>query len=156
MADETSRPQRATFQAAPRKQGAHPAVVIVTIVALVGAIGFFVWRVIDAQGGPVEKVTAPPTKDNSAEYNKIKKETTAAIKLKREAFALKESEDAAAFKAKCEEAKTALGAVLDRLDAMLEPVRDENGELPPEYSGYSQDYARVQTALHDVIKIAPF
>ncbi|MCA8959405.1 MAG: hypothetical protein KDC38_02780 [Planctomycetes bacterium] len=145
-----------SFQAS-KKKGASPVVVIVTLVALLGAITFFVVKVIlshQAAKQNQEPVVVETTSDK--EFAAIKSDISKAMVLKREAFALKDGDDSKAFNDKVDEAKAALRGVLDKLDAMLDPVRDENGELPPDYRGYSQEYDRVTTALHDLIKSGGF
>ncbi len=147
---------RREFQPSQRNKGANPAVVIGTLVALAGAIIFFVVRLMLANQAPAQPDSPPDEISTDTQYSAIKRQITKAMQVKHEADRLKQSEDTAAFKKKCEEAKTALRDVLDALDEMLDPVRDENGELPSAFSAYSQDYQRVNTALHDVVKSSPF
>ena len=48
-----------------------------------------------------------------------------------------------------------LGATQQKLREILAEVRNEDGTLPPEYSGYNSDFTRIQTIIGDLAKVAP-
>jgi len=147
--------QRPSF--APAKKTAPPYLMISLLGVLLLVAIIFTVKVIDSQapvddgGGEVDVV------DNDSEYTAIKRAKNKAHGLYRDAMNLKVSEDFDKFTAKAKEAKQALGDILERMDDMLDEVRDqETGRLPPEYSGYTPIYSDCQTWLSDLNKVTGF
>lgn len=48
-----------------------------------------------------------------------------------------------------------LGAAVEQMNAVLDPKRDEAGNLPPEFEGYEEDLSRIATYLVDLEKLSP-
>jgi hypothetical protein len=90
------------------------------------------------------------------EYTGIKKEMEEAKKLYVEAIGMRTGDDHEAFKTKISEAKEYIAILQERLDVMLDPVRDENGQLPSDYGAYERDYTLLNTWYLDLYKVGGF
>ncbi len=135
------------------KKGAHPAVVIVTLVLLVGTVAMFAWSFVNRPTEPaivVEKTT------NDKEYRAIQRDIAKSRSMSREVVQLRSDEDSREFARKWQRAMDFSSATQQKLREMLADVRNEDGTLPPEYSGYNSDFTTIQTVIGDLAKVAPF
>ena len=137
---------------APRKKGANPIVVIVTLVLLVGTGVFFVYSLLNR---PTEATTVVIETDTNEEYNAIKRRILKCKTMVREVVRLRSDEDTQRFSKKWLAANDYTGATFDQLRAMLQDVRKPDGTLPQEFSGYNRDFGQLQTLINDLIHVAP-
>ncbi|MFQ5654377.1 MAG: hypothetical protein ACE5GW_06570 [Planctomycetota bacterium] len=125
------------------------ALVLLSFVAFIYALA--------SRGRPTrapERVEAQESTE--PEYDEIRQKVEEAGRRYGATMAMRTSDDHAAFTAKAEETIDYIHGVQDRLDAMLEPIRSADGQLPREYSGYERDYQRLNQWLHDIIKSKGF
>ena len=134
------------------KKGAHPAVVIVTLVLLVGTVSMFAYSYINRPTQP--KVVIEET-TNDKEYRAIQKDIAKSRSLSREVVQMRSDDDSRAFARKWQQAMDFSSATQQKLREMLAEVRNEDGTLPPEYSGYNTDFTTMQTIIGDLAKVAP-
>lgn len=140
----------------PRTVKMNPIVAIALFVTPVVLAGILVVLYINkpkpAERGPAEPVVS----GKPDEYTLIKREIPRLMKLKNEAMALKDSDDAEAFKKKSDLALQEINKVIQRLDGHLDPVRDQDGQLPDAYAGYEDVHSQLRTMSHDLIKSSGF
>ena len=136
----------------PRKKGANPIVVIVTLVLLVGSGVFFVFSLVNR---PTEPKTVVIETNTNEEYNAIKRRILKCKTMVREVVRLRSDEDTQRFSRKWLAANDYTGATFDQLRAMLQEVRKPDGTLPQEFSGYNSDFGQLQTLTNDLIHVAP-
>ncbi|MDE0961064.1 MAG: hypothetical protein OSB09_09810 [Planctomycetota bacterium] len=149
--DQSGSDSRVPYKPPPRK-GASPIVVIVTLALLMGTGVFFVYSMVNR---PTEPKTVVVESDTNEEYNAIKRRILKCKGMVREVVKLRSDEDTQSFSRKWLAANEYTGATLDLLRAMLQDVRDPDGSLPLEFSGYNTDFGQIQTLINDLIHVAP-
>ncbi|MGE4619744.1 MAG: hypothetical protein AAEJ04_08065 [Planctomycetota bacterium] len=142
---------RPSFQP-PAKKGAGPVTVIITLVLFIGSAIFFAYALVN-RGGEKQVVIKETTTDS--EYKEIQRRIQKSSSLAREVVQLRNDPDTDRFVRKWTAANKYAGDTFDQLRAMLADVRLPNGTLPPSYSGYNKDFARLQIIVGDLIKVAP-
>jgi len=150
-ADRSARDGRPSFRP-PAKKGAHPAVVIGTLVLFLISGVFFVYSLVNRSD---EVDTVVIEIDTNTEYNAIKRRIIQSKTLVREVVQLRSDDDTERFSRKWTVANEYAGTTLDMLRAMLKDVRKPDGTLPVEYSGYNTDFTQLQTIINDLIHVAP-
>ena len=150
-ADRSARDGRPSFRT-PAKKGAHPAVVIGTLVLFLISGVFFVYSLVNRSD---EVDTVVIEIDTNTEYNAIKRRIIQSRTLVREVVQLRSDDDTERFSRKWTVANEYAGTTLDMLRAMLKDVRKPDGTLPVEYSGYNTDFTQLQTLINDLIHVAP-
>ncbi|MEE2856766.1 MAG: hypothetical protein VX949_05160 [Planctomycetota bacterium] len=150
-ADRSSQDGRPAFRP-PAKKGAHPGVVIGTLVLFLVSGVFFVYSLVNRSD---EVNTVVIETDTNTEYNIIKRRIIQSKTLVREVVQLRSDDDTERFSRKWTEANEYAGTTLDMLRAMTAPVRNPEGALPDEYSGYNIDFTQLQTLINDLIHVAP-
>ncbi len=143
--------ERQPYRPQPKK-GAHPAVVVVTLVLLVGTVSMFAFSYINR---PTEPVKVIEESTNDKEYRAIQKDIQRSNSLAREVVQNRNDWAAKEFSRKWQKAMDFSSATQQKLREMLAEVRNEDGTLPPEYSGYNSDFTRIQTIIGDLAKVAP-
>lgn len=150
-ADRSSQDGRPAFRP-PAKKGAHPGVVIGTLVLFLVSGVFFVYSLVNRSD---EVNTVVIETDTNTEYNAIKRRIIQSKTLVREVVQLRSDDDNERFSRKWTVANEYAGTTLDMLRAMLKDVRKPDGTLPVEYSGYNTDFTQLQTIINDLIHVAP-
>lgn len=140
----------------PRTVKMNPVVTIALFVTPVVLAGVLVVLYLNKPKPADIIVDRPPEPEPDDEYTKIRKEIPRVERLKQAALALKESDDQAAFKKKTEEALAEITKLIGRLDLILDPVRDEDGQLPDDYAGYEMVHKQLRTMSHDILKSSSF
>ena len=132
--------------------GAPPALMIgllAVIVVLIVVVG--VGLAQKKGGGNVETVVEET--DNNKELNALLKKISEAERMMADAMKLRTEDDKKdEFQAKLQETLDYVLQVKDEWDAMLEPLRREDGSLPPEYEGYYSDAQRLGYIRQDLVK----
>ncbi len=135
-----------------QKKGAHPAVVVVTLVLLIGTVSMFAYSFINRPTQP-NVVIEETTTDK--EYRAIQKDIGKSRTLAMEVVRMRTDGDSKVFAQKWQIAMDFSSQTQQKLRMMLAEVRNENGILPPEYSGYNSDFTTMQTIIGDLAKVAP-
>ena len=156
-----SRPPRAEngdeeIYLAPRRRTAklNPVVAIalfaspVVLAIVIGALYFSKESRTQAEI-PVE------TDDNVA-YDKLKAQIPAAKKLYLAAMVLKDGDDQDAFGDKVNVAMEFILDLIEEYERILEPIRDEDGQVPDEYNEYMVGLSKLQMMNQDLYRCKGF
>ncbi len=151
-ADQDSNQDPRTPYRPAQKKGASPiATIAVLLVFLISGI-VFVKVLVNRSDEPEVIITES---DSSNEYNEIKRRIVKSGSMVRAVVKGRNNDDPKRFASNWSDANDYTGETLDKLRAMLEEVRNPDGTLPVEYSGYNTDFGRLQILLGDLIKVAP-
>ena len=147
--DERPRKKKNTVQM-------HPVVgILVLFVLPLVFVAIFAWAWMSGDKARTEVNTKPAVVDDNAQFKEIKTEKMKKAEgLYRIARKNKMNPDYPPEQLAIEQqtAMDYIAMVKLELDALLDPARNEEGDLPPEYSGYQEQLKQLNTWRYDILK----
>lgn len=141
---------------APPKKGAPPALMIGMLGLIVVMSGVFIYGLATKK----ERQNVEPKQvesDNRSEWDGIRRKINEAEKRYLATTKLRTEDDKfEEFNAQAAETMDYIASVLDEVEVMLEPVRDEDDNLPEEYVGYLAETKPLNIWLEDLTKSIGF
>ncbi len=134
------------------KKGAHPAVVIVTLVLLISTVSIFAYSILNRPKEP--KIVIEETTSDK-EYRAIQRDISQSQVMARKVVQMRSDDDSKKFAREWQKAMNFSSGTQQKLREMLAEVRTPEGILPPEFSGYNSDFSKIQTIIGDLSKVAP-
>lgn len=152
MAIQRPGARRAPIQ---KKSGKPPMLLLVAI--LVPLLGILVVLIIQ-RGNKNEAASAPEKVEKTYDPNEELKALQKRFVELRDAShkVMRQDRESARFKKNIEILKRKWSAWMADFDAILGPVKNPDGSLPPEYQGYSVLRGQAQEVKLDVIKVGNF
>ncbi len=146
---------RPAFVAAPKK-GAHPALLIGLLALVVVTGGIMAWALITDKDRAETVVTEVET-DNWKEWTEIKNDIREAERRFNETMKLRTVDGQhELFTQKVDETLDFISGVSDKAALMLDPIRNADGDVPPEYEGYLNETKQLSIWLDDLVKSSGF
>lgn len=121
----------------------------VVLAIVIGALYF------NQQSNTPERGTQVETDDNVA-YNKLKAQFPAAKRIYLAAMDLKDGDDQDAFGDKVNEAVDFILDLIEEYERILEPIRDEDGQVPDEFNEYMVGLRKLQLWNQDLYRSKGF